>query len=65
MPPGQPLSTTMTPAARAKLKEYESVWKTDVRTGETNMDFPTYLRTQYPDAYRVYLEMNALGKQNR
>lgn len=52
----------MTPAATAKLKEYIATWKTDVGSGESNMDFPTYLRTQYPDAYREYLRLNGQGK---
>jgi hypothetical protein len=60
-----PQMPTMTPAATAKLKEYLATWKTDVGSGETDMDFPTYLRTQYPDVYRTYLEMNGQGQQNQ
>lgn len=55
----------MTPAATAKLKEHIATYQTDFKTGETDMSFPDYLRTQYPDAYRAYLELNGQGKQNK
>lgn len=46
----------MPPALVAALKEDIAAYRTDVGTGETDMDFETWLRTQRPERYRIYLE---------
>lgn len=46
----------MPPAVMAAMKEDVSAYRVDVGTGETDMDFETWLRTQRPQRYRIYLE---------
>jgi predicted DNA-binding protein (UPF0278 family) len=46
----------MPPAVVAAMKEDIAAYRTDIGTGETNMDFETWLRTQRPERYRIYLE---------
>lgn len=50
------------PAATAALKEDLAAYRTDVGSGDTNMDFPTWLRTQRPERYQVYLKATGQGK---
>jgi len=46
----------MPSAVVAAMKEDIAAYRTDIGTGETNMDFETWLRTQRPERYRIYLE---------
>lgn len=46
----------MPPATKAAMREDISAYRTDLGVGDTNMDFETWLRTQRPQRYRIYLE---------
>lgn len=52
----------MSPAAVAAMKEDLAAHRTDTGTGDTNMDFPTWLRASRPERYRVYLKVTGQGK---
>jgi len=52
----------MSPEAVAAMKEDLAAWKTDRGTGDTDMEFPLWLKTQRPDRYRVYLQVTGQGK---
>lgn len=58
----QPQLPALPPAATAALKEDLAAYRTDVGTGETNMEFSNWLRTQRPERYRVYLQVTGQGK---
>jgi len=46
------LPSGMSPEAVAAMKEDLAAWKTDRGTGDTDMEFPLWLKTQRPDRYR-------------
>jgi hypothetical protein len=40
----------------AAMREDLAAWRADAGSGETDMDFETWLRSTRPQRYRVYLE---------
>lgn len=54
----------MPPSVVVAMKEDIAAYRTDFGTGDTTMDFPTWLRTQRPERYRVYLQGVGAGKQD-
>jgi len=50
------------PAVMAGMKEDIAAYKTDKGSGETNMDFPTWLRATRPERYRVFQKLTGAGK---
>lgn len=62
MPQHPKLPAGMSPVAVAAMKEDMAAHRTDIGTGDTDMDFPTWLRTQRPERYRVYLKVTGQGR---
>lgn len=54
----------MPPTVVAAMKEDLAAYRTDHGTGDTDMDFQTWLRTQRPERYRVYMQAMGQGKQD-
>lgn len=54
----------MPASVRAAMKEDIAAYRTDVGTGDTDMDFQTWLRTQRPDRYRTYMQGMGAGQQD-
>ena len=50
------------PAVAAGMREDIAAYKTDRGSGETDMDFSNWLRTQRPERYRVFLKLTGAGK---
>lgn len=46
----------------AAMKEDLAAYRTDVGTGDTNLEFPQWLKTQRPERYPVYLKVTGQGK---
>lgn len=52
----------LSPAAMAAMKEDLAAYRTDVGTGDTDLEFPQWLKTQRPERYPVYLKVTGQGK---
>lgn len=52
----------MTPQATTAMKEDLAAYRTDIASGETDLEFSNWLRTQRPERYRVYLQVTGQGR---
>lgn len=59
-----PQLPSMPASVMAAMKEDLAAYRTDYGSGETDMDFQTWLRTQRPERYRVFMQGMGNGKQD-
>ena len=52
----------MSPGAIAAMKEDISAYKTDRASGESDMPFESWLKTQRPHRWEMYLKVTGQGK---
>jgi len=50
------------PAVAAGMREDIAAWKTDKGSGDTDMEFTSWLRATRPQRYQVYLKLTGAGK---